>query len=273
MERGSFTEICYNSFNQFEKFPEALSWYGQAKCFGHAVRLAKENQMDTELMQLALQGSKNLMLSVAKYYDDQQCYDKAASLYYKGGNSGKAIDLCLRNKQYHMIDIITADLSPETTSPDVLKRCSDLYMERGDFAKAMNMLVKGRQVDHALRLCAEKNVQLSEELVEQMVPEGDTSMASELRSQLLMRLGDICQQQGSYHLACKKYTQVGFQQCGLVLLLPNNSTPLATGRGSSKSNDCTTALGRLAKDHLFCWCFRRQEQGNLRDGCKLFADN
>ena len=144
----------------------------------------------------------------ARYYEGKELTDKAASLYYKGSNYGKAIALCLSTQQWHMLDIITADMKAEVVDPEVLAKCGAFFMERGEFGKAMGMLVKGKQLERAVALCLEKNVFISEEMAEQMAPEEDPSQTPESRTRLLLKIADVCFQQGSYHVACKKYTQV-----------------------------------------------------------------
>lgn len=57
-------------------------------------------------------------------------------------------------------------------------------------------------------LCLTHNVIITEELAEKMTLPKDTNN-SELRNKILERIAECCMQQGSYHLATKKFTQAG----------------------------------------------------------------
>lgn len=57
-------------------------------------------------------------------------------------------------------------------------------------------------------LCLSHNVIITEELAEKMTLSKDTNN-TELRNKILERIAECCMQQGSYHLATKKFTQAG----------------------------------------------------------------
>lgn len=57
-------------------------------------------------------------------------------------------------------------------------------------------------------LCLSYNVLISEDLAEKMTLPKHFS-DTELRSRILERIAECCMQQGSYHLATKKFTQAG----------------------------------------------------------------
>ena len=60
--------------------------------------------MEDELMGLALQGSKDCMLDVAKYFESKdQHVEKAIILYNKTGNTGRAINLCFLSKKFNLL--------------------------------------------------------------------------------------------------------------------------------------------------------------------------
>jgi intraflagellar transport protein 140 len=63
---------------------EAIHYYSKAHCLTNAIKLAKEHHLDHDLMNLALQGTKEEMLDAAMYYESQPGMDdKAALLYHK----------------------------------------------------------------------------------------------------------------------------------------------------------------------------------------------
>ena len=57
-------------------------------------------------------------------------------------------------------------------------------------------------------LCLAHNVIITEELAEKMTLPKDTGNP-ELRNKILEKIAESCMQQGSYHLATKKFTQAG----------------------------------------------------------------
>ena len=59
-----------------------------------------------------------------------------------------------------------------------------------------------------MELCLSYNVIITEELAEKMTLPKDTDNP-ELRNKILERIAECCMQQGSYHLATKKFTQAG----------------------------------------------------------------
>ena len=67
-EESGDSSACFFLARQFEHSDEvesAIHWYSKAKCFGHAVRLAKEREMYQELVRLALLGNKDLIRNIA----------------------------------------------------------------------------------------------------------------------------------------------------------------------------------------------------------------
>ena len=64
------------------------------------------------------------------------------------------------------------------------------------------------QYVEAMDLCLSHNVMITEELAEKMTLSKDSNN-TELRNKILERIAECCMQQGSYHLATKKFTQAG----------------------------------------------------------------
>lgn len=93
-------------FEQENKFDDAIVYYSRAKCFSNAIRIAKENKIEKQLMQLALQSTPVHMNDVAKYYEGIGNLDNAITLYSKSGNIKKAIDLCFKTKNVFLLESI-----------------------------------------------------------------------------------------------------------------------------------------------------------------------
>jgi intraflagellar transport protein 140 len=57
---------CRKYFNPFFQIPEAIEFYGQAKCFTQAIRLSKEHGLVNSLISFALQGTNETILDAAR---------------------------------------------------------------------------------------------------------------------------------------------------------------------------------------------------------------
>jgi intraflagellar transport protein 140 len=191
---------------------EAIHYYSKAHCLTNAIKLAKEHHLDHDLMNLALQGTKEEMLDAAMYYESQPGMDdKAALLYHKGGNVARALTLSFRNKQFSTLQMMAGDLN-EQTDPELLDRCAHFFLENEQYDKAVDLLVKAQKHFEALELCMRHNVQITEDMAERLTlpkPSKEQASENEYRTRLLERLGECCTHQGSYHLATKKFTQAG----------------------------------------------------------------
>ena len=219
---------------------EAMDYYVKAGRYNHAVRLAKESGADSELMQMALQSTKDVMVDAAKYFEDRRMFDKAVQLYQKGGHVGKAMDLCFRAELFEDLKLITEDLG-EGTPPEVLSRAGDFFMQHGQFDKAVGLLVAGGRTEEALRLVTTHRVPLTPDLVEKMTPPKDKDASPDQkakRTEALRELARACKKQGLYHLATKKYTQAGDKLKAMKSLLKSGDTErIIFFAGVSRSRD------------------------------------
>lgn len=62
------------------------------------------------------------------------------------------------------------------------------------------------------------------------------------REQILLKLAHACKDQGSYHLACKKYTQAGDRVRAMKCLLKSGDTERITYYASESARSLTVAL-------------------------------
>jgi len=58
-------------YEAFEKIPDAIRYYSQARRYSHGVRLAKKYEMDSELTNLALKSTPNVMIDAADYLNEK----------------------------------------------------------------------------------------------------------------------------------------------------------------------------------------------------------
>ncbi|KAI9193143.1 uncharacterized protein BJ171DRAFT_572993 [Polychytrium aggregatum] len=202
---------------------DAISFYSKAKCFTQAISIAQLHGMDDQLMYLALQGSKESMLNVARYYEAKRKYlDKAISLYYKSGHISKALQLCFDSKQHMMLQDLVESLG-EGVDPKLLSKCAQFFIENQQHTQAVRLLLKARNVDEAIQVAQENGVTITEELADLIQADKSGSETAE-EKEMCLKLAQCCLQQRSYHLACKKFTQGGDRLQAMKSLLKSGDT-------------------------------------------------
>eukprot|EP01041_Mallomonas_annulata_P003422 gene3422-6789_t len=204
---------------------DAISYYASSGCFNHAIRLAKGNRLDAELMRFAVKASPSLMLDCAAYYEAKGEIDKAVQLYHKGGDLAKALELVFQaggDKSgksagvFDMVNIIAADLGAET-SPQTLARCAEFLMGHKQFEKAIDLYVMAKKYLQAIEMCVVHKVDMTDAMAEKLTP--PETMDSNERKDILKDLGTALKKQGNFVLASKKFTQAGDRLRAMKCLL------------------------------------------------------
>ncbi|XP_065660084.1 intraflagellar transport protein 140 homolog isoform X3 [Hydra vulgaris] len=217
---------CYHLACQFEisgNIPKSIHFFSRAQCYSNAIRLAKEKQLDQELMNLSMLSTQEDMLSCAQYFEEKGGMDdKAIALYHRGGSVSKAIDLAFSSKQFGALQLISDDLD-ENVDPQVLHKCADFFIENDQFDKAVNLLIASKKFEEALRMCLDHDIQITEEIAEKMTFPKEHSDAK-YRLYLLEKIGECAYKQGSFHLATKKFTQAGNKMKAMKSLLKSGDT-------------------------------------------------
>jgi len=238
---------------------EAIQFYSRGGRYNHAVRLAKDNGMNNEIVNLALRADRSTMVEAAKYLEQIGLQEDAVQLYHKGGNVPRALDLCFRAELFDLLTSIADSLSvnrssrPESSksdrnadgldrcdvpreeyvpgySPEILSRCAEFFIKHEKFDKAVNLYISGGFFETALDICTSHKVTVTEEMAETMTLEklSDKSSKSrehnERRQKLLENIARVCKKQQSFHLATKKYTQAGDRMKAMKCLLRSGDT-------------------------------------------------
>ena len=228
-----------------DEVQDAIYCFKQAKRFSHAVRLAKRysletnsDELDSELVSLAFQCSKQVVSEIAWYFESQEKYQRAVQLYHKGGDMAKALQLCFRENLFNELQQIADDLIRSSLQnpgqeggprdggsaragrnkqeQELLANCGKFFMSNGQHINAAHLLIAAGEMHEALDICIKYNIPITEEMAEVMSPKGPKSSESK---QLLYKLAKCCKRQGNYHLACKKYTQAGEKVKAMKALL------------------------------------------------------
>uniref|UniRef100_A0A8C4XRT4 Intraflagellar transport protein 140 homolog n=1 Tax=Falco tinnunculus TaxID=100819 RepID=A0A8C4XRT4_FALTI len=226
-ETGNWA-ASYHLARQYEsqdEIKQAVHFYTRAQAFNNAIRLCKENNLDDQLMNLALLSSPEDMIEAARYYEEKgEQMDRAVMLYHKAGHFSKALELAFATQQFGALQLIAEDLD-EKSDPALLARCSDFFIEHAQYKKAMELLLTAKKYHEALQLCLKQNLTITEEMAEKMtVSKESQDLSEESRRELLEQIADCCMRQGNYHMATKKYTQAGNKLKAMRALLKSGDT-------------------------------------------------
>ncbi|XP_062999141.1 intraflagellar transport protein 140 homolog [Elgaria multicarinata webbii] len=218
----------YHVARQYEShddIKQAVHFYTRAQAFNNAIRLCKENNLDDQLMNLALLSSPEDMIEAARYYEGTgEQMDRAVMLYHKASDLSKALELAFATQQFAALQLIAEDLD-EKSDPALLARCSDFFIEHAQYEKAVELLLAAKKYQDALQLCLTQNLTITEEMAEKMTISKDSKELSEgSRRELLEQIADCCMRQGNYHMATKKYTQAGNKLKAMRALLKSGDT-------------------------------------------------
>jgi len=175
-----------------------------------------------DLMSLALASDATNMASAAKYYEQQNQPSKAVVLYQKAGCQKRALDLCFSAGLFDALRKIADDLNADSDR-EVLAKCAEFFMQHRQHEKAVHLLSISHQFEKAVDLCCEHDVQITEDMAERMTPDKN-SMAAPQRSEVLLTMAKLCRKQGSFQLACKKFTQAGDKKKAMQSLLKSGDT-------------------------------------------------
>ncbi|XP_023147519.2 intraflagellar transport protein 140 homolog isoform X1 [Amphiprion ocellaris] len=203
---------------------QAVHFYTRAQAYNNAIRLCKENNLDDQLMNLALLSNPEDMMEAACYYEEKGTHmDRAVALYHKAGYVSKALELAFATQQFSALQLIAEDLN-ENSDPALLARCSDFFITHSQYEKSVDLLVAAKKYHQALELCLAQNLTITEDLAERMTITDSKDLSEEARKELLEKIADCCMRQGNYHLATKKYTQAGSKLKAMRALLKSGDT-------------------------------------------------
>ncbi|ERL85430.1 hypothetical protein D910_02850 [Dendroctonus ponderosae] len=206
----------YHMARYFEttgQIEEAVSFYNKATAYSNAVRLAKENNLTSQLWNLGLTVSSRDKIEIAKYFEEQNNLENAVVLYHRGGMLHKALDLAFKTQQFEILQEIATQLDADS-DPALIDKCAQYFIAKEQFDKAYQT---------AIQVCIDHNVRLTEDLTEKLTPEKDT-VDEGLRVNVLQILAESLMLQGDYHLATKKFTQSGDKVKAMKALLKSGDT-------------------------------------------------
>ena len=200
-------------------YNDAINFYADAGCYNHSIRLTREHNLDAEIMKFALRATPSLMLECASYFEERGEYEKAVSLYRKGGDLPRAMDLCFRAAElqkdnlpagasrqqraeaeaaasglFELLNAIAQDLGADS-SPQTLARCADFLVKNKQFLKAIELYVKAKRFNQAIDMCVQNKVNITDEMVDQLTP--PETMEAVERREIQTELAKALKKQGS----------------------------------------------------------------------------
>merc|ERR1719420_1276659 len=241
-ESGS-KSACYHLARHLEadgRAKEAIHFYSLSGRVGHALRLAQVQNLDNELMHLALgSGNAAQMMQAGRYCEQSGQPQKAVTLYHKAGATGRALELCFAAHLFDQLRKIAEDLRPDSgfENPEILARVGEFFLQNNQHEKAVHILGMSKQYETAVDLCSAHDVPISEDMAERMTPDKKERDAAQ-RTDLLMRVAKLCKKQGKFQLACKKFTQAGDKSRAMKALLQTGDTErIIFFAGTARQND------------------------------------
>lgn len=213
---------AYFVAQHFEKsgdLEQALAYYQYAGAYASGVRVAQRASRFPVVYSLAsASGDERLMLESALLLERKGASDKAVALYRQIGATECALNLCIRAGLYDTLHEISTKLAAEEADPQIFLSMAKYFKENRNYQKAVEMLVFGKQFEEALTLCQEHNVKLSEDMADVMT--GDKNpLPKEEKKEMILKVANIAKDQGSWNLACKKFTQVGERMKAMKMLM------------------------------------------------------
>ncbi|XP_049537307.1 intraflagellar transport protein 140 homolog [Anopheles darlingi] len=218
---------CYHLARYYEnsgKFAEAIHFYTRAQTYGNAVRICKENDLRDELWTVACGARARDKASAAAYFEEAGEPRRAVELYHRAGMLHKAVEMAFRSQQPEALQVIAAELDA-SSDPELVARCAKFFLASEQPYRAVQLLANARQLERALEICASHSVPVTETLTELLTPgKHELVGAPAVRSAVLLRLGELLQEQGDYHSATKKFTQAGDKVRAMKSLLKSGDT-------------------------------------------------
>lgn len=171
------------------------------------MRLAKEVGADDEVYASAIQAPKYVQVRAAKYFENKKFYQKAVVLYMKGKSLKKALDLAMKHKLDEYISQITSLIDKEKTDTGSMGKIGDQLMDMGQHSKALSMFIGSGQIDKAVTLLQEQNIELDDDLVKKLIPEKGSD--EEKRKSIIKIVAKRLKQQKKTQMAANLYLDIG----------------------------------------------------------------
>jgi intraflagellar transport protein 140 len=214
------------------KMNEAFQFYVKSGVLRQAIRLCKGHaEASDELVKLALKtDSVSFVLDCATFFHERGHLGKAAELFHKGGQTARALSLCVAVPQ--SIDLIRKIVSTtRELTPSDSEVCSKLCIQSGMYNEAAQILFRHPSTFHtAIQISLEHNILVTDDIISKVIAFGASPQFQENVKKdekwnitsILAEFGELCERQGKYLAGCKVYTKAGEHSKAMNCLLQGN---------------------------------------------------
>lgn len=208
-------------FENAGDYSQALQYYRTAGAYVSGIRVARLAGRYPMVFTLASSsGDEMLILDSAMFLEKKGVKEKAVALYRQIGATECALNLCIRSGLYDTLHEISTTLASQQADPKIFLNMAEHFAAQSNYQKAVEMLVFAKYYPEAINMCEERNVRLTDQMAEAMTSDASTAdLTPEARKEMVLRVGNIAKDQGSWNLACKKFAQVGERLKAMQMLM------------------------------------------------------
>ena len=206
-----YMDGAYLIGNYYEKnnsIKNAIDYYRTSGRYNQAFRLAKEKGLDKEIENLGTIAPKNTQNLIAEYFEKHNKLDKAIDLYLKGSNIRKGLNLCLATNQLDKIRDISQK-SEIKNDKDTLKALAEYFSVQNDHEKALELFIKIKDYENAMKICENHKVKISQETANSMKEDLEKEKDNKIKQELTSRLAKLLMTQGDFEMAHDIYVKMG----------------------------------------------------------------
>ena len=133
--------------------------------------------------------------------------DKAIYLYLKGSNIRKGLNLCLATNQLDKIRDISQK-SEIKYDKDTLKALAEYFSVQNDHEKALELFIKIKDYENAMKICENHKVKISQETANSMKDDLEKEKDNKIKQELTSRLAKLLMTQGDFEMAHDIYVKM-----------------------------------------------------------------
>ena len=206
-----YMDGAYLIGNYYEKnnsMKNAIDYYRVSGRFNQAFRLAKEKGLDKEIYALGTQAPKNTQNLIAEYFEKKNKLKEAIDLYLQGSNIRKGLNLCLATNQLDKVRELSRVLETKQDK-DTLKALADYFAGQNEHEKALELLIRIKDYESAMKICENHKVRISQETANAMKEDLEKEKDNKTKKELTARLAKLLMTQGDFEMAHDIYVKMG----------------------------------------------------------------
>ena len=203
---GAF--LIGNYYEKNNSMKNAIDFYRVSGRFNQAFRLAKEKGLDNEIYTLGTLAPKNTQNLIAEYFEKKNKLKEAIDLYLLGSNIRKGLNLCLATNQLDRARELSRKIESNKDT-DTLKALADYFSSQNEHEKALELLIRIKDYESAMKICENHKVRISQETATAMKDHLEKERDNKLKQDLTSRLAKLLMTQGDFEMAHDIYVKIG----------------------------------------------------------------